>query len=56
MGACRVHSSLWPVRAAWIASDAVAAYRADLHQAALESLELSGALLATTAELIASWK
>lgn len=39
-----------------IASDAVAAYQPDLHQAALAALQLNGAILATAAELAASWK
>jgi ureidoacrylate peracid hydrolase len=39
-----------------IAADAVAAYRDDLHRAALESLELSGAVLADVARLAAAWE
>jgi nicotinamidase-related amidase len=39
-----------------IAADAVAAYQPALHQAALQALELNGAILAETAELAAAWK
>ena len=39
-----------------IAADACAAYAPDLHQAALRSLELSGAVLAATADVAAAWK
>lgn len=40
----------------FIASDAVAAYRASLHQAALDALALNCAMLATSAEIIAAWR
>jgi nicotinamidase-related amidase len=39
-----------------IAADAVAACQPALHQAALQALELNGAILADTAELAAAWK
>lgn len=39
-----------------VASDASAAYGAELHQAALHSLELNAAILATTAEIAAAWE
>lgn len=39
-----------------IASDAVAAYEPDLHEAALKALELSCAILASAAEIAAAWK
>jgi ureidoacrylate peracid hydrolase len=40
----------------FIASDAVAAYEADLHVGALKALELNCVMLATTADIAASWK
>jgi ureidoacrylate peracid hydrolase len=39
----------------FIAADAVAAYEASLHQAALKALSLSCAKLAETAEIVAAW-
>jgi len=40
----------------FIASDAVAAYQPDLHEAALKALELNCALLAPTADIAVAWK
>ena len=40
----------------FIASDACAAYEDSLHHGALMALKMSGAILATTAELAAAWK
>ena len=40
----------------FIASDAVAAYDKDLHDAALKTLELNCAMLAGSADIIAAWK
>jgi ureidoacrylate peracid hydrolase len=40
----------------FIASDAVAAYEKDLHDAALKALELNCVLLADSAEIAAAWK
>ena len=39
----------------FIAADAVAAYEADLHQAALKALALNCATLAETADIVAAW-
>ena len=40
----------------FIASDAVAAYQPELHEAALKALELNCALLTPAAEIVATWK
>jgi ureidoacrylate peracid hydrolase len=40
----------------FIASDGVAAYEKDLHDAALKALELNCAILAKSAEIVATWK
>ena len=40
----------------FIASDAVAAYQAELHQAALKALELNCAILASTRDIREAWK
>jgi ureidoacrylate peracid hydrolase len=40
----------------FIASDAVAAYEKDLHDGALKALGLNCAILASSAEIMASWK
>jgi ureidoacrylate peracid hydrolase len=57
---CCVQSSAWEGFErdfhVFIAADAVAAYEAPLHQAALRSLELSGAILAPVADFAAAWK
>ena len=57
---CCVQSSAWEGFErdfhVFIAADAVAAYEAPLHQAALRSLELSGAILAPVADFAAVWK
>ena len=39
-----------------IASDACAAYEPDLHRHALRALELSGAAIITSADLMSAWK
>jgi nicotinamidase-related amidase len=57
---CCIQSSAWDAFErdfhVFIASDAVAAYRGDLHDAALKALELNGAVLVSTAAAIAAWK
>jgi ureidoacrylate peracid hydrolase len=57
---CCVQSSAWDAFErdfhVFIAEDAVAAYESGLHQAALRSLELSGAVLAPAAGFAALWK
>jgi ureidoacrylate peracid hydrolase len=57
---CCVQSSAWDAFErdfhVFIAEDAVAAYEPALHQAALRSLELSGAILAPAAAFAAAWK
>jgi ureidoacrylate peracid hydrolase len=57
---CCVASSAWDAFERdfhiFIASDACAAYEAGLHEGALRALEMSGAFLASTAELAALWK
>ena len=57
---CCVQSSAWDAFErdfhVFIATDAVAAYRSDLHDAALKALELNGAMLVSTAAAIAFWK
>ena len=57
---CCVQSSAWDAFErdfhVFIAEDAVAAYEPVLHQAALRSLELSGAILAPAAAFTAAWK
>ena len=57
---CCVQSSAWDAFErdfhVFVAADAVAAYEPALHQAALRSLELSGAILAPAAAFAASWK
>lgn len=57
---CCVQSSAWDAFErdchVFIAEDAVAAYEPALHQAALRSLELSGAILAPAAGFAAAWK
>lgn len=40
----------------FIAADACAAYRDDLHRSALEALEMSGAILAAAADFAGAWK
>ena len=40
----------------FIAADACAAYREDLHRNALKALEMSGAAIAASAEYVALWK
>ena len=40
----------------FIAADACAAYREDLHRHALQALEMSGATIAASAEYVALWK
>ena len=57
---CCVQSSAWDAFErdfhVFIAQDAVAAYEPGLHQAALRSLELSGAILAPASAFAAAWK
>jgi ureidoacrylate peracid hydrolase len=57
---CCIQSSAWDAFERdfhiLIAEDAVAAYEPALHQAALRSLELSGAILAPAADFAAAWK
>ena len=57
---CCIQSSAWDGFErdfhVFIAADAVAAYEAALHAAALRALELNGAIMADTAELAAAWK
>jgi nicotinamidase-related amidase len=57
---CCIQSSAWDAFErdfhVFIATDAVAAYQADLHAAALKALELNGATLAPVAALAAAWK
>lgn len=57
---CCVASSAWDAFERdfhiFIASDACAAYEASLHDRALAALEMSGAVVASTAEFAASWK
>jgi ureidoacrylate peracid hydrolase len=57
---CCVQSSAWNAFErdfhVFIAQDAVAAYEPALHQAALRSLELSGAILAPASAFAALWK
>jgi ureidoacrylate peracid hydrolase len=57
---CCIQSTAWDAferdLRVCIAADACAAYRDDLHRAALESLELSGAVLGNTADFAAGWK
>jgi isochorismate hydrolase len=40
----------------FIASDACAAYEDSLHREALRALEMSGAILATTAQFASAWE
>lgn len=57
---CCVASSAWDAFErdfhVFIASDACAAYEASLHEGALRALEMSGANLSGTGELIAAWR
>lgn len=57
---CCIQSSAWEAFErdfhVFIATDAVAAYQPDLHQAALKALELNGATLVPVAALVAAWK
>lgn len=57
---CCVASSAWDAFERdfhiFIASDACAAYEAALHDGALQALEMSGAIVAPTAEFAAAWK
>ncbi|MES2471246.1 MAG: cysteine hydrolase [Pseudomonadota bacterium] len=57
---CCVASSAWDAFERdfhiFIASDACAAYEDDLHQGALKALQMSGAILGTTAEFAQAWK
>jgi nicotinamidase-related amidase len=57
---CCVASSAWDAFERdfhiFIAADACAAYEASLHEGALRALEMSGATLASSAELRAAWK
>ncbi len=57
---CCIQSSAWDAFErdfhVVIASDAVAAYQPALHQAALQALELNGAMLATTQTLVSAWE
>jgi len=57
---CCIQSSAWDAFErdfhVVIATDAVAAYQPQLHGAALEALELNGAILADSAALLAIWK
>ncbi len=56
---CCVGSTAWDAfhldYHVFVASDACAAYEADLHAGALKSLELNCAMLATSAEIMAAW-
>jgi len=57
---CCVQSSAWNAFEqdfhVFIATDACAAYEEELHRQALRALEMSGATLATSAELAACWE
>lgn len=57
---CCIQSSAWDAFErdfrVVLAADAMAAYQPDLHQAALRTLELNGATLARTADLVAAWE
>jgi ureidoacrylate peracid hydrolase len=57
---CCIQSSAWAAFEldfhVLLATDAMAAYQPDLHQAALRALELNGAILAPTAAIAAAWK
>ena len=57
---CCVQSSAWDAFErdfhVVIATDAVAAYEPDLHQGTLKALGLNGAILASTANLLAAWE
>ena len=57
---CCVQSSAWDAFErdfhVFIAEDAVAAYEPSLHQVALRSLKLSGAILSPAAQFAAAWK
>ena len=57
---CCIQSSAWDAFErdfrVVIATDAVAAYQPQLHQAVLRALELSGAILAPAAAIAACWK
>jgi nicotinamidase-related amidase len=56
---CCVGSTAWDAfhldYHVFVATDACAAYEADLHTGALKSLELNCAILATSAEIMAAW-
>jgi ureidoacrylate peracid hydrolase len=56
---CCIQASAWAAFeldfSVILASDACAAYEEDLHRHALRALELSGAIVATSAELIVFW-
>lgn len=56
---CCIQSSAWNAFEqdfhVFIAADACAAYEEELHRNALKALEMSGATLAASAELVAAW-